>query len=156
VVEGGVVKKLLFSLMALVSYEVEAQTFVAPPQEFLLTYYQDSDGYSLPEAVSELGLPASEPRSFRVKIISRKNIVYADSWGSRLKCSQLKGGLKCEYRGSFTDETSSTPCRIAVVYAFSAIRRTSWSSTFQEQMQCSDGWFRVIEYSGRAKVRIRN
>ncbi len=154
--EGAVVKKLLMGIIALVSCRAEAQTFVAPAQEFLLTYYQDSDGYSLPTAVAELGIPAVEPRAFRIKIFSRKNIVYADSWGSRLRCTQVKTGFKCEYRGSFVDEATGGPCRIAVVYAFSGIRRAAWTSTFQEQMQCEDGWFRVLEYSGRARVRIKN
>ena len=149
-------KKLLIGILAIVSYQAEAQTFVAPAQEFLLTFYQDSDGYSLPEAVAELGIPAVEPRAFRIRIFSRTNIVYADSWGSRLKCSQVRTGLRCEYRGSFIDDTSGASCRITVVYAFSGIRRTSWASTFQEQMQCDDGWFRVLEYSGRAKVRIKS
>ena len=147
-------KKFLFALFVVVAGRVEAQTFVAPEQDFSLSYYQDSDGYTVDSAVSDLGIPGSEPRAFRIRVFSKRNIIYADSWGSRLRCSAVKGALRCEYRGTFVEETNGADCKINATYAFSVIRRGSWSSLFHEEIQCDDGWSRVLEYSGPTKVRM--
>lgn len=150
-------KWLFGSILFLLSVRVEAQTFVAPSQEYALSYYMDSDGFELGSAVSELGVPSADARSFRIKIASKKRAVYSDSWGSRLICSVVSGSIRCEDRASFVDDVVGVQCTIAVLYVFSGGRRGgAWNATFQENMQCEDGWYRSLEYSGRARVRAAN
>jgi hypothetical protein len=151
------VKWLFSSILLLISVRVEAQTFVAPSQEYALSFYMDSEGVAADSAVSDLGVPSRDSRSFRIRVHSKKRAVYADSWGSRLICSVVSGSIRCEERASFVDDAVGVQCTISVLYLFSGSRRGgSWNALFREYMQCEDGWYRSLEYSGRARVRAAN
>ena len=148
--------KWFFALLPLLFLAVrgEAQTFLAQSQQYPLSFYTDSDGYRASSAVSELGVPAEDSRSFRIRVYSKRRAVYADSWGSRLPCSIAAGSIRCTEQASFNDELTGMQCTISVAYAISGSRRGGfWHVLFKEDTQCVDGWYRSLEYSGRVRVR---